>query len=118
MKSGKRKRDEESADDRSSGSSSSEEERGEVKRSRPSWSKEDDLLLKRLKEKGGKWENISKSFPGRTVEACKNRYSKFVFAGEKKFIHYNIALYNFTTVMGADGREISRQSQNLLPTHV
>jgi hypothetical protein len=83
MKSGKRKRDEEN-DSSSSSSSSSEEERGEVKRRKDGWSKEDELLLKRLKEKGGTWEQIAKSFPGRTAEACRIRYNVYLKEGERK----------------------------------
>jgi hypothetical protein len=72
MKSGKRKRDGENADD-----SSSEEERVEVKKRkqvRVAWSKEESILLKKLKEKGGTWEKISKSFPGRDIKSCQMRY--------------------------------------------
>jgi hypothetical protein len=44
------------------------------KRVHVSWSKEHSLLLKKLKEKGGSWEKIAKSFPGRTFRSCQNRY--------------------------------------------
>jgi hypothetical protein len=49
------------------------------------WSKKDELLLNRLKERGGTWENIAKSFPGRTASACQGRYGRFnVNEGEKR----------------------------------
>jgi hypothetical protein len=86
MKSGKRKRDEENDD---TCSSSSEEESVEVKRRRVGWSKEDELLLKRLKEKGGTWEQISKSFPGRTAIACKQRYNIHLNEGGKQRIPWS-----------------------------
>jgi hypothetical protein len=84
MKSGKRKRDDENdADD----SSSSEEARVAVKRRKQvhvAWSKEESALLNKLKEKGLSWETISKSFPGRDVRSCQNRYQKHIKEGEKR----------------------------------
>jgi hypothetical protein len=81
MKSGKRKRDDENeADD-----SSSEEERVEVKKRKGShWSKEESILLKRLKSKGLSWEKIAKSFPGRDIHSCQQRYSRHINEGEKQ----------------------------------
>jgi hypothetical protein len=51
---------------------------------RVAWLKEEELLLKRLKAKGGKWEQIAKSFPGRTAAACQVRYCTHVNEVEKR----------------------------------
>jgi hypothetical protein len=48
------------------------------------WSKEESILLKKLKEKGGSWEKISKSFPGRDWRSCFNRHNKYINEGEKR----------------------------------
>jgi hypothetical protein len=48
------------------------------------WSEEGNILLKRLKEKGLSWEKIVKSFPGRTLYSCKQRYNKYLNEGEKQ----------------------------------
>jgi hypothetical protein len=93
MRSGKRKRDDGNSKgsssrrdpDQESDDSSSEEERVDVKRRKgPNWSEADDKLMKRLKGKGGRWEEIAKSFPGRTTEACQQRYNNHIKEGEKK----------------------------------
>jgi hypothetical protein len=48
------------------------------------WSKEHSLLLKRLREKGLSWEEITKSFPGREIRSCQTRYFKYLNKSEKK----------------------------------
>jgi hypothetical protein len=73
MKSGKRKRDDRS--DAENSSSSSEDGRVEVKRRTKSWSEEENIMLKRLKEKGLSWAQIAKSFPQRTLCSCQVKYA-------------------------------------------
>jgi hypothetical protein len=48
------------------------------------WSSNDDKQLKKLKEDGLVWKDISKSFPGRSSKACSQRYSDFVNEAEKR----------------------------------
>jgi hypothetical protein len=99
MRSEKRKRDDRSSKssssrrdpDQESDDSSSEEERVDVKRRKGAqyWSEADDKLMKRLRGKGERWEEITKSFPGRSVRACAKRYNSYVRRppkneGEKK----------------------------------
>jgi hypothetical protein len=61
---------------------------GEKKAPGVSWSKENELLLWRLKAKGGTWEQIANSFPGRTSRACETRYNSYLNKGEKRAIEY------------------------------
>jgi hypothetical protein len=75
-------------------SSSDEEERVVVKKRKyskrvgsstgPGWSKEEDLQLKKLKDDGLTWEEIAKAFPGRSKDACVNRYCRYVNEAEKQ----------------------------------
>jgi hypothetical protein len=73
-----------------SDTSRDDEERGATKKRKRSgsrvgmsWSQGDDLQLKKLREEDGlKWEEIAKSFPGRSKDACRNRYSRHVKDGE------------------------------------
>jgi hypothetical protein len=91
MRSGKRKRDDSSSKgsnsrrdpDHESDDSSSEEERVQVKKRKGGWSEADDKLMKRLKGKGERWEEIVKFFPGRTANACRKRFSVYLNEGEK-----------------------------------
>jgi hypothetical protein len=54
------------------------------KRACVSWSKEHSSLLKKLNEKGSSWEELSKSFPGRDAQSCRNRYQNHIYEGEKQ----------------------------------
>jgi hypothetical protein len=50
-----------------------------------SWSDEDSLKLKELREKSDmSWVQIAAHFEGRTMEACRNRYYNALFEGEKQ----------------------------------
>jgi hypothetical protein len=67
-----------------------EEERGATKRRMSGqssggkqWSQLETLQLKKLKEDGLKWEEITKSFPGKSWRACESRYS-YVNEAEKQ----------------------------------
>jgi hypothetical protein len=84
----------EQENDNDSSSSSSDEERVVVKKRKYSkrvgssagvgWSREEELKLKKLKGDGLAWEEIAKSFPGRSKGACQSRFTYHVNEAEKR----------------------------------
>jgi hypothetical protein len=48
---------------------------------RADWSKQDSVLLKKLKEKGLSWKKIAESFPERDWTSCKDRYNRYIKKG-------------------------------------